>query len=511
MMDSGPDDIRADAPDALPGGSRRPPVAAIVAVAGIALALGAAGALLLSTAPRRAAPPGASGSVPSAIAEASPSADGSGLASSAPRPSATSGPPLVSSLNGRRLAASGSIAVVGADGSLGIVDATGHSLTLANDGDATYGFPAWSHDGRRIAAVRYGSADVAILVFDAQGAALGRATAPVPIFRSFNVGPFYLFWTPDDRRISFLAGEENRLTLRIAPADGSAPLDGSGPGAIIKDGSPLYYDFVQNDMLLVHVGSGNTAFLGEVGLDGAAPAAELIRPGNFRSPVVSLDHHYIAFVRQKSNGTGEIVVAAEDGSGEHVMPVFAPAAVEFDPIDDIVASIGPIRPSTNPPDIPLGPLRLIDARSGGVRTLLEGLNVAFWWSPDGKTIAALRVGTATAPSPSGGASAPASSASPGGSPASSAEPELNEIRLVFVDVASGRVRSQPLVAPGRVFIDQFLNYFDQYSLSHRLWAPDSSSIVFPVDGPNRTTRLEVFFPDGEAPIHITAEIGFWSP
>jgi hypothetical protein len=398
---------------------------------------------------------------------------------------------------------------VGSDGSLGIVDSTGHSITLANDADATYGFPAWSHDGDRIAAVRYGSEDVAILVFDAQGAALGRAAPPVPIFRSFNIGPFYLYWTPDDQRISFLAGEESRLTLRIAPADGTAPLDGSGPGTIIRDGTPLYYDFVENDLLLVHVGSGNTAFLGEIGLNGASAADELIGPGSFRSPVVSLDHHYIAFVRQKDNGTGEIVVAAEDGSSEHVMPVFAPAAVEFDPIDDIVASIGPIRPITNPPDIPLGPLRLIDARTGAVRTLLDGLVVAFWWSPDGKTIAALRVGTATAASPGPGASS--ASGAPGGSPAASTEPQLNEIRLVFVDVASGRIRSQPLVAPAQVFIDQFLNYFDQYSLSHRIWAPDSSSLLFPVDGPNRTTRLEVLFPDGQPTIHIQGEIGFWSP
>ena len=39
--------------------------------------------------------------------------------------------------------------------------------------------------------------------------------------------------------------------------------------------------------------------------------------------------------------------------------------------------------------LPVGPLRLMDATSGDVRTLLDGRVIAFFWAPDGKTVAAL--------------------------------------------------------------------------------------------------------------------------
>ena len=90
------------------------------------------------------------------------------------------------------------------------------------------------------------------------------------------------------------------------------------------------------------------------------------------------------------------------------------------------------------------------------RTLLDGSVVGFWWSPDGATIAALRVATVD------------------GAP---------EVRLVFVDVASGDIRAEPLVRPSLVFIEQVLPYFDQYALSHR--SVGARQLVVPPPGPRR--------------------------
>ena len=56
-----------------------------------------------------------------------------------------------------------------------------------------------------------------------------------------------------------------------------------------------------------------------------------------------------------------------------------------------------------------------------------------------------------------------------------------------------------------------LTYFDQYALSHRLWAPDSSSILLPQVDAAGSTHVDVFFPDGGAPVPLEGEIGFWSP
>jgi len=181
------------------------------------------------------------------------------------------------------------------------------------------------------------------------------------------------------------------------------------------------------------------------------------------------------------------------------MPVFGTAAVAFDPAGTMVASIGPTEPDMTAYTIPIGPLRALDAKTGKVRTLLDGTLVGFWWSPDGKTIAGLRV------QPVAGAAAP--SASPGSSPA----PPETEIRLLFVDVATGKVQSEAVVNPGQLFIDQVLTYFDQYSLSHRLWAPDSSSILLPVIDEAGTTRIAVMPRAGGPPRMIDGALGFWSP
>ena len=68
--------------------------------------------------------------------------------------------------------------------------------------------------------------------------------------------PFYLSWRPDSKMVSFLAQETDGLSLRIAPVDASAPLDGSGPDAIIRTGNPFYFDWIGSDRLLAHIGSG---------------------------------------------------------------------------------------------------------------------------------------------------------------------------------------------------------------------------------------------------------------
>jgi TolB protein len=395
----------------------------------------------------------------------------------------------------RPLAASGSIAVERVDGSLSIVDADGATRSLAGASEGRFGFPTWSPDATRIAAIRTSSTDTAIIVFDAARPTTGLPATPRVIFQNANSTPFYLSWTPDSKNVSFLASDPNALTLRIAPADGS------GPGAVIRAGSPLYFDWIDNGRLMAHIGTGADAFLGEIGTDGASVAPAIRAPGTFRSADVSSDGLFVGYVRAGATGEDSVVVAARDGSSEHVMSVFGMGAVDFGPTDDVLASIGSTLPLATADSVPIGPLRLIDARSGKTRTLLDGSVVSFAWSPDGKTIAAIHVIPIDA-TPLVSSSSPATTSAPTGQ---------NEVRLAFVDVASGKIRSEPLIAPGQTFVRALLTYFDQYALSHRLWAPDSSSILLPQFEPDGTTRVDVFYPDGGTPVSIDGEIGFWSP
>jgi hypothetical protein len=81
---------------------------------------------------------------------------------------------------------------------------------------------------------------------------------------------------------------------------------------------------------------------------------------------------------------------------------------------------------------------------------------------------------------------------------------------VFVDVATGRIRSDARIAPAARYVNQVLSYFDQYALSHRMWAPDSSSLLVPEAGETGATHTDVFYPDGGDPRPLDAEIGFWT-
>ena len=153
-------------------------------------------------------------------------------------------------------------------------------------------------------------------------------------------------------------------------------------------------------------------------------------------------------------------------------------------------------------------------RPGEVRTLLDGSVVSFFWSPDGRTIAALRQAQ-PGDEPVSADAGIVLAAARGSALLDSGDPAQAEgvpARLAFIDVATGAVRSERVVHLGADFVDQLLPYFDQYALSHRLWSPDGGSILLPLVDADGTGRLYVVPADGTAPRPLAAGVkGFWSP
>ena len=433
---------------------------------------------------------------PSAAPSANPTTSASPAASSDVRPSVGTGSPAPagSPSADRPIASRGSIAIQETDGSLGIVETDGSTHVLADTSKGQFGFPSWSPDGSRIAVVRSDGTNTVVVVFDPKTAGSTPSDAKV-VFQRPKAAPFYVYWTPDGNSVSFLVNENGTLSLRVAPADGNAPLDGSGKGSLIRSGDPLYFDWLDAGRLFAHIGTGSEGFLGEIGVDGSVKGTTVKRPGDFRAGIVSPDRESIAFVRGAIGGRGEVVVANRDGSNEHAMTVYGQTALMFDPNGASVAAIASATEDAVA-GFPLGPLKLLEAASGDVRTLVDGSVVAFWWSPDGKTIAAMRVQPSIA------------SATPSAAP--SQEPDT-EVRLIFADVATGKTLSQPIIRPAERFVTSLLTYFDQYALSHRLWAPDSASILMPeVDEVGRT-HIIVRYADGSDPIQLDGDFAFWSP
>jgi TolB protein len=402
------------------------------------------------------------------------------------------------------------VALVDPDGALAIVDGQGGGRVVHAPAGTAFGFPAWSPDGTRVAAVANAETGAAIRVYSAatDGSASPDGTV---VYQSTTSAPFYLYWTPDGRAITFLTQEADSLALRSAPADGSAG------ATVLREGNPMYWTWEGGDRMLVHTGADTSAFLGRVATDGSTVTTVTGLPGAFRAPAASADGRYEAYVISRADGSSAVVVAASDGSATHEAPIFGPAAFEFAPVAPQLAYIGAGQDDRQAP-LPLGPLRIVDAASGEVRQLPVDGVVSFFWSPDGTRIATIGISTPAAPdsallgAPTAATARLASTRAEGRAATRTADAQGIDVALQFVDVAAGTATPAEVVSLSPLYVNQILPYFDQYALSHRVWSPDGTSILLPVIDAGGNESLEVLPADGSAPrVLAPGSAGFWSP
>ena len=320
--------------------------------------------------------------------------------------------------------------------------------------------------------------------------------------------------------MTFLTSEPNPddIALRIAPADASAPAE------IVRAAAPFYWDFVDPSRLILHTGStGSEAFLGEVDLEGdSLENADILsgsipRPGDRRRRCVAGLRHRRerrSRGRRPAGGRGARWVEPPGDPGRWGRCILVRPDVDHPRLHRAETL------ATDPPaPIPSGPLRTVDPATGEVRTLLDGSVLAFFWSPDGQTIAALDIRPAdSGPGPgearASGArlASTASGASGAALPPFAAETPGIGLHLSFIDAASAAIRSERDIRVSELFAFQVVPYFDQYARSHRFWAPDNSSIVLPLADEDNLDHVVVIPADGGDPHEVaTGWIGFWSP
>jgi TolB protein len=289
--------------------------------------------------------------------------------------------------------------------------------------------PAWSPDGARIAWVRLAangtSADLVTTAADGSG----------PTETPMTAAAFYLSWDPTSARVAYLGGSAT-ADIELGVVDVAA-----GSAAVtLDDGSPFYLSWDPSGrQLLVHVGTDR---LDRLALDGSLATVH-DRPGTFSAPVWTADGR--TFVYATEAGDGQRLVAHDPDADR------PETLVRFDGIVTFVVSpdgrrvaFQVVRDRTV-----VIPLSVIDRRTGATREVSDAYAPAFFWSPVGAKLLYMR-------------------------------PEVTEERIWFRWGVweDGTSFTTERFVPSLEFSREYLQFFEQYAQSMRLWAPDGSAFVY---------------------------------
>jgi hypothetical protein len=391
------------------------------------------------------------------------------------------------------------------------MDEFGANVVTFSSPGSRYGLPAWSPDGRSIAAIATTDQYAAVHVWRAYDA----ASTPTVVYASADDRPSYVLWTLDSLALTFLTTNSNRSALQTAPVETSAV------ASIVQVGWPMYWTWGTEGRAFIHSG-GDTpgAFLGQVSLGDGARNRVSSDPGGFRTPGVSGDRKWLAYAIRHEDAY-RIQVETTDGATRRELPIDAAGAFGFSPTTDDLAFVAPV-PSggdskASSGDQLVGPLWVVDPGSKVLRRLMANSVVAFEWSPDGRTIAVFQLPTdddRQAVVDRRVASVQHGVVDVGeGRGGVDAAPQAGvKLRLAFVRVDDGTVRSKSIVQVADSFANEVIPAFDQYALSHRIWAPDSSMVALPIVASDGSVGIVEIRPDGSQPRKVaTGVAAFWSP
>ncbi len=370
----------------------------------------------------------------------------------------------------------GQLAIMQADGS--------NQLILSGDAERLQ-FPAWSPDGNKLAAIGADANGGFVRIYD-------EALKATEVYRSSQQPPFYLYWSPDSSKLGFLANHPTGIALHVASETQDAYL--------LMTGAPYYWDWFNNsDDIFIHSGfTGPTARLGFSSTREASFIDNLAPPGRFQSPGISHDERFLAYAElHPTRGPQVVVESRRDLDSEpsrREVQHRGLAALSWSPSANLLAIMSPEQDSPHF----YGSLRLLDAETGLLETLSRNLSIAYFWSPDGRYLAYL--------SPAG-----QSSPSIGDSNLQTIQQrDTLALELYIIDLNTGSEDLLSIFIPSPLFLAQFLPFFDQYALSHRIWSPTSDALALPILSPAGQPTISIFTLDGTVATLPEGDTPFWN-
>ncbi len=337
--------------------------------------------------------------------------------------------------------------------------------------------PTWSPDGDRLVWTEVDHMsevpEISVVSSGPRREELERVTA--------SVAPFYYFWSPTAARVAFLAGGPGgNVDLGI--------LDGDV--RIIDEAQPYYFVWSPDgETLLTHTDSDTIALLEPGGATTTLEQTEAL----FQAPQWATDGTRLVYATGTPPATGgvrtgafqsngqEIVIADTDGAILKGFGAFSGVATfELSPDGMQIAHSATLeRTAFN-----FGPLVVTDVESGEATTVSQEPVMAFQWSPSGATLLYL---------------------------ASEDGVDHPTFRWAVWDGASSHMYAR--VNPTTAFATSYLPFWDQYSRSHTLWAPDGSAFAYSGIAETGDSTIWVQRVGGEADPEAVAsgDVVFWSP
>ena len=311
---------------------------------------------------------------------------------------------------------------------------------LTDDPASNYQYrqPTWSPSAERIAWVEIetrGAEAINTLVTSRIDG--GGRTQLFPPF-----APFYLFWSPDSRRLAYLSNwtTAGNPTLALRLVDVT---DGGDQAATLALGRPSYFSWSPDSRgLLAHIGSERLELYTLEGLQQSlAPT-----PAAFAAPQWSSNGQFLVYAL--GSGSGQRLVLADRQGRERDRVATFEGRINFNlsPADRHIAYVVTDDPRKS---LAFGPLYVVDIESLQARRISADPVLGFFWSPDGAKLAYM-----------------------------AAEKDTSRVRLRWHVWDGEKDLAYGAFAPNQTYFRRYAPFFDQYAQSMTIWSPDSSAFTY---------------------------------
>ncbi|NJN55084.1 MAG: hypothetical protein HC804_10195, partial [Anaerolineae bacterium] len=210
---------------------------------------------------------------------------------------------------------------------------------------------------------------------------------------------------------------------------------------------------------------------------------------------------FLAYAEEAATRGSQVVVDNRQDGINQTQPHEGQSILSLSPNADWLAYISPETPGETEF---IGPLRLMNSATGEIRLLSRNPVATFFWSPDGRYLAALLPILPVGGDINAAISHKATTAK------TTIQGSLPQLDLVLFEAASGEGRRLLTFTPTLTFLSQLMPFFDQYALSHRIWSPNNDALVLPMLEDGRSYIYIVPIHGGDKRFLAEGSMAAWS-